>query len=147
MDTFSSDGEGNNIKNTETWNEILTDYEIEVISIIRGSSGKSTIHLTVEGGAADGKNLRTSGTFYLTEGETYYFFLLYEKRNDKWWAVAGQQGVLRGLENNGESYVGSINGYRVLGLDGKFISDNGNTNGVKLKTEQFLARISTWRHE
>ena len=67
-DTFSSDGKGKSIKRIETWDEILTDYEIEITEVYKGQYSKSAILLTTVGGTLDGETLVTSESFHLATG-------------------------------------------------------------------------------
>ena len=101
MDITSSDGKGNVITRVESSGQILTDFEIELSTVINGSYDKPIINLTVMGGTVGLKSTSYSFSFGLIPGSKYILFLSYEKRNDKWWVVAGQQGVFE------EAVVGS----------------------------------------
>ena len=147
MDTFSSDGKGNSIKRIETWNEILTDYEIEVYGVHKGKYEKPIIRLTVRGGTVDGKRLTTSGTFYLTEGNKYYFFLIYEQRNDKWWAVWHRQGIFKEVEVKGIKTIRGIDGNTAITFDGDMVPSGKGSDKDKLNVEHFISRIRASDHE
>jgi len=146
MDTFSSDGKGNRIKNIETWDEILTGYEIEVYDVYKGKYEKSTIQLTVVGGTVGDETLDTSESFSLTVGNAYYFFLNYEQRNDKWWASWHQKGVFEEVKVKGEKYIRGINRRTVISRDGILVPNN-KTDINKLGAEQFVSRIKADDHE
>ena len=141
FDTFSRDGKGNSIKRTKTGNEILTDYEIEVYDVHKGKYQKPTIRLTNTGGTVDGIGLKTSGTFYLTTGNKYHFFLIYEQRNDKWWAVWGRNGVFEEVEVKGRKFVQAMDGYTIITADGRMVPSGKDSDIDKLDVEQFVARI------
>ena len=127
MDISSSDRKGNDITRVESSSQILTDIEIEVSNVIKGSYDKSIIHLTVMGGTVGNKSTSNSFTFGLTTGKEYILFLGYEKRNDKWWAVASRQGVFE------EVVVGS-----------KIFRSR---NGERFEIGQFTSRIRASTHE
>jgi hypothetical protein len=127
MDIESSDRKGNDITRVESSSQILTDFEIEVSNVISGSYDKSIIHLTVMGGTVGSKSISYSHSFGLITGKEYILFLGYEKRNDKWWTVAGRQGVFE------EVVVGS-KVFRTV-------------YGERLTIEQFQSRIKASTHE
>ena len=141
FDTFSRDGKGNSIKRTKTGNEILTDYEIEVYDVNKGKYQNPTIRLNNTGGTVDGIGLKTSGTFYLTTGNKYHFFLIYEQRNDKWWAVWGRNGVFEEVEVKGRKFVQAMDGYTIITADGRMVPSGKDSDIDKLDVEQFVARI------
>lgn len=147
IDTFSSDGKGGSIKRIETWDEILTDYEIKVGGVYRGKYSQSTIRLTVVGGTIDGTSLDTSESFSLTTGNKYYFFLLYEERNDKWWAMWHQKGVFEEVELKGKKVIRGINRRTVIGRDGDLISNFDASDKDFLNVEQFVSHIKAATHE
>ena len=78
------------------------------------------------GGTADGKSTSYSHSVDLTPSKEYILFLDYEKRNDKWWMVAGRQGVFE------EVVVGS----QVF----------KTADGERLTVEQLQSRIRASTH-
>ena len=127
VDIESLDSERKPVKRVETLNEVLTDYEIEVSNMINGSYDKSIIHLTVMGGTVDFKSTSYSHSADLTPSKEYILFLGYEERNDKWWVVAGWQGVFEEV----------VTGSRVF----------RTTRGERLTVEQLKSRIKASTHE
>jgi len=127
MDIESRDAKGKLITRVENSNLILTDFEIEVSNVISGSYDESKVHLTVIGGTVGNKSTSLSSSFGLTPSRKYILFLGYEKRNDKWWTVAGRQGVF-------EEVVAGSNVFRTV-------------NGERFTVEQLKARIQASTHE
>ena len=127
VDVESLDSERKPSKRVETFNQVLTDIEIEVSNVISGSYDKSIIYLTVMGGTVGNKSTSNSFTFGLTTGKEYILFLGYEERNDKWWTVASRQGVFE------EVVVGS-----------KIFRD---IYGKRFEIGQFISRIRASTHE
>lgn len=132
MDIESSDERGNFITRSESSSRILTDFEIEVSNVISGSYDQSIIHLTVIGGTVGDESTSTSLSFGLTIGKEYILFLGYEKRNDKWWAVAGGQGF-----------------YEQVGISNKDSVTKifKNIYGERLEIMQFISRVRASTHE
>ena len=127
IDIESLDAERTPVKRVETVNRTLTDYKIEVSNLIDGSYDKSIIHLTVMGGTVDFKSTSYSHSADLTPNKEYILFLGYEKRNDKWWVVAGWQGVFEEV----------VTGSRVF----------RTSSGERLTVEQLKSRIRASTHE
>lgn len=127
IDTISSDGKGGVIKKVETIDAVLTDYEIEVLSVIEGAYDKPTIVLTSHGGTAGDQTISFSLSFRPTIGTKYILFLTYEKRNDKWWVIAGRRGAL-------EEVVAGSNIFRTV-------------SGERFTVEQLKARIQASTHD
>ena len=132
MDITSGDGNGNFITRVESSSQILTDFEIEVSNMISGSYDELIIYLTVMGGTVGNESTSTSLSFGLTTGKEYILFLGYEKRNDKWWTVAGGQGY-----------------YEKVGIGSKESVTNifKNRYGERLDIKQFISRIKASTHE
>ena len=132
MDITSGDGKGNFVTRVESSSQILTDFEIKVSNVISGSYDESVIHLTVMGGTVGNESTSTSLSFGLTTDKEYILFLGYEKRNDKWWAVAGRQGF-----------------YEKVGIGSKESVTNifKNIYGERLEIRQFISRIRASTHE
>jgi len=141
MDTVSRDGKGGKIHRTETWNETLTDYEIEISDIYKGEYKKPTILLTVVGGVIGDVRLSTNNSFYLTMDEHYYFFLLYDKRNHKWKASWHRQGVYEEMEADGNKYILSVDGFTVIDSKGNFSSNKKTANAQKSGIAELEPRI------
>lgn len=127
VDIESLDEKRKPITRVENWNQILTDFKIDVSSVISGNYDESKIHLTVIGGTVGNKSTSYSSSFGLAQGRKYILFLGYEKRNDKWWAVAGRQGVF-------EEVVTGSNVFRTI-------------NGERTTVEQLKSRIRESTHE
>jgi len=127
MDVSSGNGKGNVITRVESSSQILTDFEIEVSNVINGNYDHSIIHLTIIGGTVGNESTTTSLSFGLTTGKEYILFLGYEERNDKWWAVAGRQGVFE------EVVIGS-KVFRTM-------------NGERFTVKQLKSRIRVSTHE
>ena len=127
VDVFTTDEKGNDIRQVESHSKILTDFEIEVSTVIYGSYDKPIINLTIWGGTVGLKSISYSSSFGLTKGRKYILFLGYEKRNDKWWVVAGRQGIIE------EAVVGS-NVFRTA-------------NGERLTVEQLQSRLRASTHD
>ena len=127
VDIESLDGKRKPITRVENINQILTDFEIEVSNVITGNYDESVIHMTVIGGTVGNKSTSYSSSFGLTPGRKYILFLGYEKRNDKWWTIAGRQGVF-------EEVVAGSNVFRTL-------------YGERLTVEQLKSRIRVSTHE
>ena len=127
VDIESLDEKRKPITRVENRNQILTDFEIEVSSVLSGNYDESKIHLTAIGGTVGNKSTSYSSSFGLTPGRKYILFLGYEKRNDKWWTVAGRQGVF-------EEVVAGSNVFRTV-------------NGERLTVEQLKSRIRVSTHE
>lgn len=132
MDVESRDERGNFITRVESSSQILTDFEIEVSNVVSGSYDQSIIHLTVMGGTVGNESTSTSLSFGLATGKEYILFLGYEKRNDKWWAVAGRQGF-----------------YEEVGIGSKESVTNifKNIYGERLEIRQFISRVRASTHE
>ena len=127
VDIESLDEKRKPITRVENINQILTDFEIEVSNVISGNYDESVIHMTVIGGTVGNKSTSYSSSFGLTPGRKYILFLGYEKRNDKWWTIAGRQGIF-------EEVVAGSNVFRTL-------------YGERLTVEQLKSRIRVSTHE
>ncbi len=103
------------------YQEIVTDFRIQVREVLKGENIGHLFTITSQGGRIGEKGQWSSYSFDIREGTNVVLFASFDSENDVWWGYEQSTGVFEANEVGPETFLEAVS-ETALVSDGKVIS-------------------------